>query len=351
MTAQILRKRHSQFRSGIRNFYRYHQFSCVTYLQTSVVEINRVSMGAVHGCYLKYVGLSAISYAGYQLVVGNIGPMEPISLSVTDARILATSSSGGGGGGRGGSDLLPLLRLGTATFLGYSTLLNGTIAILFKMKRGMGMLGKDLQKGTIPLWSYLLFSPFHIPTYAYTYVHTLMGRMKIHDSSSPKKKTKKVKVPVASMVQPGFWVGGCFAHQLNKQWAGIIDLTVEFPESCRDKTLMYLCLPTWDGVPCSPEQLEKAANFAVEAKDNWMKMKEQGVVEGEPHILIHCAHGRGRSTTVMCAAMVKMGMYANFEEALEKGIKPGRPVCKLNAMMRNNLTEWQTIYVEGKKGI
>ena len=313
-------------------------------------------MGAVHGCYLKYVGLSAISYAGYQLVVGNIGPMVPMSLSVGDARIMATSSGGGGdrggGGGGGFSDLLPLLRLGTATFLGYSTLLNGTIAILFKMKRGMSMLGKDLKEGSIPLWSYLLFSPFHVPTYAYTYVHTLMGRMKVHDSisSSSSKKKKKAPVPVASMVQPGLWVGGCFAHRLNKQWAGIIDLTVEFPERCRDKTLRYLCLPTWDGVPCSPEQLELAANFAVEAKENWMKLKEQGVVQGEANILIHCAHGRGRSTTVMCAAMVKMGMYANFEEALEKGIKPGRPVCKLNAMMRKNLTEWQTIYVEGKKG-
>ena len=299
-------------------------------------------MGAVHGCYLKYVGLSAISYAGYQLVLGNIGPME--SLSVGDARILATSgAAGGGGSGRG--ELLSLLRLGTASYLGYSTLLNGTIAILFKMKKGMGMLGKDLEQGSIPLWSYLFFSPFHIPTYAYTYVHTLMGKMK--DSSSSQKK--KVPVPVASEVQPGLWVGGCFAHRLNKQWAGIIDLTVEFPERCRDTTLKYLCIPTWDGVPCSPAQLEMAANFAVEAKENWTKLKEEGAVEGEPQILIHCAHGRGRSTTVMCAAMVKMGMYANFEEALEKGIKPGRPVCKLNAMMRKNLTEWQSIYVEGKK--
>ena len=74
-------------------------------------------------------------------------------------------------------------------------------------------------------------------------------------------------------------------------------------------------------------------------------------MEGEPHILIHCANGRGRSTTVMCAALIKMGMFSNYEEALEKGIKPGRPCCKLNSMMRKNLSEWQKIYVEGKKGI
>ena len=113
----------------------------------------------------------------------------------------------------------------------------------------------------------------------------------------------------------------------------------------------YLCQPTWDGVPCSPEQLEKAATFCIEAREEWNRLKDAGAVEGEPHILIHCAHGRGRSTTVMCASLVKMGLFANYEEALEKGIKPGRPCCKLNKMMRKNLTEWQNIYIDGKKGI
>lgn len=310
-------------------------------------------MGAVHGVYLKYVGLSAISFAGYHMVMGNIGPMDGISYS-SDQIIMATSSSSSE------SSLMPLLRLGTASILSYSTLLNGAIAVLFKMKRGMSLIGKDKVKGTIPLWSYALFFPFHIPTYAYTWIHTKFGSMKPYpkEDDGEKKKSmqmqqlqQKVPVPVASEVQPGWWVGGCYANQLNKQWAGVIDLTVEFPERCRSNTLRYLCLPTWDGVPCSPEQLEHAANFCIEARAEWDRQREKGVVEGEPHILIHCAHGRGRSTTVMCAALVKMGMYGNFEDALMKGIKPGRPVCKLNSMMRKNLTEWQKIYVDGKKGM
>ena len=77
---------------------------------------------------------------------------------------------------------------------------------------------------------------------------------------------------MASEVQPGWWVGGCYAYQLNKKWAGIVDLTVEFPEKCRNDTLRYLCLPTWDGVPCSPEQLEKAANFCIEAREEWERL-------------------------------------------------------------------------------
>ncbi|KAL7541526.1 hypothetical protein ACHAXR_011485 [Thalassiosira sp. AJA248-18] len=305
-------------------------------------------MGAVHGVYLKYVGLSAISFAGYHLVMGNIGPMEPLPLLTSD-RILATSSGSE-------SSIMPLLRLGTASVLSYSTLLNGTIAVLFKMRKGMSLIGKDRQGGTIPLWSYALFFPFHIPTYAYTWIHTKCGTMKPYSKdveAKPPKKTKvsKVPVPVASEVQPGWWVGGCYANQLNKQWAGVVDLTVEFPERCRSDTLRYLCLPTWDGVPCSPEQLEKAATFCIDAREEWARLREKGAVEGEPQILIHCAHGRGRSTTVMCAALIKMGLFANWEDALEKGIRPGRPVCKLNTMMRKNLTEWQTIYIDGKKGI
>mmetsp|Transcript_31424 Transcript_31424/g.75972 ORF Transcript_31424/g.75972 Transcript_31424/m.75972 type:complete len:305 (-) Transcript_31424:159-1073(-) len=304
-------------------------------------------MGAVHGVYLKYVGLSAISFCGYHMVMGNIGPMDPLPLS-SDRLLLATSSSSQ-------SAIMPLLRLGTATVLGYSTLLNGAVAVMFKLRMGMGLIGKDKQRGTIPLWSYLLLFPFHIPTYAYTYVHTKMGTMKPYSKDSEaksKNKVSKVPVPVASeIVQPGWWVGGCYSNQLNKQWAGIVDLTVEFPERCRPNTLRYLCLPTWDGVPCSPEQLEKAATFCIEAREEWKRLKDKGTVEGEPQILIHCAHGRGRSTTVMCAALIKMGFYSNYEEALEKGIKPGRPCCKLNSAMRKNLAEWQKIYIEGKKGL
>ena len=306
-------------------------------------------MGAVHGVYLKYVGLSAISFCGYHMMVGNIGPMDPLPLALSSDRMLLATSSGSGGE----SSMMPLLRLGTATVLGYSALVNGSIAFMFKLRRGMCLVGKDRKEGTIPLWSYVVLFPFHIPTYAYTYVHTKYGTMKLHSKApqtKPEKKAKKVTVPVASEVQPGWWVGGCYANQLDKQWAGVVDLTVEFPERCRSNTLRYICLPTWDGVPCSPEQLEKAATFCIEAREEWNQSKKRGVVEGEPQILVHCAHGRGRSTTVMCAALVKMGLYANYEEALEKGIQPGRPCCKLNSMMRKNLAEWQRMYIDGKKG-
>ena len=277
-------------------------------------------MGTVHGVYLKYVGLSALSYAGLSLL-SNDGESAFESVGYAARSLFAGTPSRSAADGS-------LLRVLPTLALGYSTVLNGFIAVLFKSEWGMGLLGKDPRNGNIPLWSYIIFFPFHIPTKLYTHIH------KSHDQHKKKEK----RVPVASEVQPGWWVGGCYGHELDMDWAGVIDLTVEFPESTIDRTKAYLSMPTWDGVPATPAQLEEAANFAVHAKGQ------------DGHILVHCAHGRGRSTTVMCACLVKAGLFSNWEEAFEKGIKPQRSVCKLNRRMRQNLSEWQAQYVDGKKG-
>jgi len=258
-------------------------------------------MGAVHGVYLKYVALSALSFGCYTYFAANGVPPESLT-SFTPS----------------------IVRKGIALGFAYSAVLNGIIALLFQLRWGMGMLGKSKLTGQIPFWSYILYFPFHLPTILYTYVHHHVGAK------------KKVQVPAASEVQPGWWVGGIYSYELDKDWGGVIDLTVEFPERCVDNSESYMLKATWDGVPADPVDLEAAAIFAVEAK-KWGP------------VLIHCAHGRGRSTTVMCAALVKAGLFPNWKEAFEKGIKPGRPVCKLNLMMRTALTEWQETYVDSKK--
>ena len=274
-------------------------------------------MGTVHGVYLKYVGLSALSYAGYSMMST---PGESVS-----TRMLADDSA---------ETTKDMMRALPALVLGYSTVLNGVVAALFKMEWGMSILGKDKRSGQIPMWSYVLFFPFHGPTYLYTHIHTRISQCKVEDPKTG--KANKIVVPVCTEVQPGWWVGGCYGHELGKDWGGVVDLTVEFPESCRDRTKHYLSAPTWDGVPLSPADLESASTFAVEARK-----------DGD--VLVHCAHGRGRSTTVMCACLVKAGLYPTWEDAFEKGIKPYRTVCKLNKRMRQNLTAWQEEYVDGKK--
>ncbi len=273
-------------------------------------------MGAVHGVYLKYVGLSAISYAGYTYLVATGEAAELLTLAGGYRHLTSAGPSP--------SLDMGSLSLGVAAILKYSTWLNGAIALLFKAEVGMGLIGKNAATGQIPWWSYALYFPFHFPSILYT---------KIHARNDTKKKPP---LPTASEVQPGWYVGGMYADKLNKTWGGIVDLTVEFPERCINSTQSYKLVASWDGVPPPPEKIEEAATFAVEARK-----------KGD--VLVHCAHGRGRSTTLMCAALVKAGLFSNWEEAFEKGIKPQRTVCKLNRRMRNSLAEWQRIYVDDKK--
>jgi protein-tyrosine phosphatase len=299
-------------------------------------------MGTVHGVYLKYVGFSALSLYGYSYIMRNDdGGKLTMSqlLGHSSRKLLAPylTSSSFSSMTAAAATHVSLWRLFPALIMSYSAVVNGVIAVLFKMEFGMHILGKDKKTGQIPRWSYIVFFPFHIPTLIYTHIHTLYCTHKTKDKDG---KVVYENVPVASEVQPGWWVGGWYAHELNKDWAAVIDLTVEFPETCIDRTRAYLSLPTWDGVPATPEQLEEAASFAVLAASS----------SGD--VLVHCAHGRGRSTTVMCACLVKAGLFRTWEEAFEQGIKPKRSVCKLNRRMRQNLTKWQEVYVNprDKKG-
>jgi protein-tyrosine phosphatase len=284
-------------------------------------------MGTVHGVYLKYVGLSALSYAGYSYFARD-GAGRWADFTEVIVHSLRTPSNSSGH--------IPISNAMPALVFGYSTVVNGVIAVLFKIERFMAIIGKNRKTGQMPLWSYIVYFPFHLPTRLYTYIHT---RMPTYTASNGSKKREIV--PVASECEQGWWVGGCYSHELNKEWAVVIDLTVEFPESCINRTSSYLSIPSWDGVPATPAQLEEAAHFAISEK----------AAHGNSDVLVHCAHGRGRSTTVMCACLVKAGLYSNWEEAFNLGIRPHRPVCKLNRRMRQNLTEWQRIYVDSKKGL
>lgn len=243
-------------------------------------------MGAVHGVSLKYVVISAC--AGF------------IARTMLATEDLA------------GSQML------LACFWCYTCVLNGIIALLFNLGMGMSLMGKSPADGSVPLWSYLVYIGFHAPTWLYTRIHHW--------------KDQRAKVPPATEVEPGWWVGGRYGAELGKTWAGVIDMTCEFPEGCAADTYEYLLVPCWDGVPPTPEALERAALFGLSAREG-----------GD--VMVHCAHGRGRSTTVMCACLVKAGMHKNWESALE-AIKKRRKVAKLNSAMRAALSSWQSQYMQ-----
>jgi len=240
-------------------------------------------MGAVHGVHLKYAAMStfcmACAYNQY-------------------------------------AEEATLAEWAVLVALLYGSAVHALITTLFLLQRGEFILGKDPINGTVPLWSMVIFAAFHLPTWIYTYVHTYHSKHK--------------GVPVASEVASGWWIGGTYSNELAKRWAAVIDLTVEFPERCRETTDEYLLVACWDGTPPAPRDIETAARFAANSA-------------GLGDILVHCAHGRGRSTCVMVACLVRAGLYPTWRDAFEACSKRRKGV-KLNKKMRTALDEWEALY-------
>ena len=108
-------------------------------------------------------------------------------------------------------------------------------------------------------------------------------------------------------------------------------------------------------MPPPPEKIELAAQAAARC-----------IKEGA--VMVHCAHGRGRSTTVMVACLVRAGLHADWEEASShpahishllsglhadweeafRAVKAARPVVALNEKMRAALRAWAVHYCAHK---
>eukprot|EP00913_Durusdinium_trenchii_P002287 g2111.t1 len=198
-----------------------HTFFTLLRLQTTAGEplsrplsfpplLSPLLMGAVHGVSLKYVAFGSIA----ALTARWITPVALEELIFEEEVEL------------NGLDNLQLL---FGLYLYNVSIINLVIAMLFNLKLGMGILGKDTATGAIPLWSYVVFSGFHCPTLVYTKI-----------------------------------------QHARDQKSGFPELSIQ------DKYLLVEC---WDGVPPTVEQLEEAAQFAV-------AQHERG------DVLVHCAHGR-----------------------------------------------------------
>jgi len=56
-------------------------------------------------------------------------------------------------------------------------------------------------------------------------------------------------------------------------------------------------------------------------------------------VYIHCAHGHGRSSVVLCAALIRAGLAPDPRSAMELA-KRGRPRARLNERQRTALDAW-----------
>jgi len=156
-------------------------------------------------------------------------------------------------------------------------------------------------------------------------------------------RSRFLGVPAATEVVPGWYLGGLFVDRVRLvdggddqaqdpdgkglTWAAIVDLTCEFAERGRCHPEDYYHLPTWDGCPPDHTRFAEVGRFLA-------KRAPRGPV------VVHCAYGVGRSTTVLCAALVVAGHFQHWEQAL-KHVAERRPIVHVNASMRRALDQFQ----------
>jgi len=210
---------------------------------------------------------------------------------------------------------LTAIRVGLFFFLIHSSIVFLMLGVMMMLQVGDEVVGKDRKTGQVPVWSLISFAPFHSLNY-------LLVRM---------KNTYLLcrGYPQTNKVSDNLYVGNLFSQDWadanGVKWRAVVDLTTEFSERCRCEH--YLNIPVHDGNPPSSAQFAEAVLFV---KDHI----EQGPV------LIHCAYGVGRSSTVAAACVLGLGRQRGALKAFES-VKAGRPVARLNTRMQLALLKFE----------
>ena len=71
------------------------------------------------------------------------------------------------------------------------------------------LIGKEATTGRIPLWSYVVWWPFHLINQVFAFV------------------AKNRPIGLATEICPNYYVGCWHAFELGKQWEAVLDLTCE----------------------------------------------------------------------------------------------------------------------------
>eukprot|EP00924_Labyrinthula_sp_SR-Ha-C_P015446 snap_masked-scaffold_84-processed-gene-0.13-mRNA-1 protein AED:1.00 eAED:1.00 QI:0/-1/0/0/-1/1/1/0/228 len=191
------------------------------------------------------------------------------------------------------------------TLFTYSSVTFTLFSVATYLQLDPKLLGKTTS-GEIPLWSSVIFFPFHTINRFFTYAVLLKSNR-------------------ADKITFNVYLGGFHGYKELDHWEAILDLTAELPKkgSCNH----YLNLPSFDGMVFE-ESIDLGAKF-------FAKHVKTGPV------LVHCAHGVGRSTTLLRAGLVEAGISKNIDEAY-KLIKKYRPRAKSSRVNQKKLEIWES---------
>uniref|UniRef100_A0A7R9VGJ5 Tyrosine specific protein phosphatases domain-containing protein n=1 Tax=Chlamydomonas euryale TaxID=1486919 RepID=A0A7R9VGJ5_9CHLO len=172
-----------------------------------------------------------------------------------------------------------------------------------------GLLGKT-REGRIRRASWVAWWPYHVGL-----------RLKL---SVGKLLTQE---PLWDRVADGWYLGGWPNHAslLPHDNVSVVDVTCELPRA--HAVSRYCVLPVWDTKAPTLQQLDDAVDFCLQesARGN--------------HVYVHCAHGHGRSATVMAAALIKSGKWRDVDDAVAR-MQAVRPRVHLNTCQLRILREW-----------
>ena len=150
-----------------------------------------------------------------------------------------------------------------------------------------GLPGKNPKTGDIPFFRVLVFLPYYL-------VVVVIMTVSYATSRFSKRASR-------NRVTGDVYVGDYYSSfEKGQRWAAIVDVTNELPRL--GVTERYLNIPSWDGTPPSASEIQLAVQFIKDSRGP---------------VLVHCAHGKGRSVTVVVAYL----KATKICDSIEDGIK------------------------------
>lgn len=146
--------------------------------------------------------------------------------------------------------------------------------------------------------------------------------------------------PVYDEIIPRVFLGGWPAHPAllpvdtspSKAGMGrkiaVVDVTCELPCRVRDDIDAYHLVPVWDSHAPSVDQIQRAIEWTLPYLDDDTYI-----------VYVHCAHGHGRSATIVGAILIATGVVDTVDQAI-KCMTKQRPLVRLNSRQRDALLMW-----------
>lgn len=141
--------------------------------------------------------------------------------------------------------------------------------------------------------------------------------------------------PSFSQVTDDYYIGAWPSEQklVPTVHPAVLDVTCELPLQVTPPA--YLNLAVWDTHAPTVAQIDQGVSWALAQRAAGRK------------VLVHCAHGHGRSATVLAAILIAEGLAKGPAEA-EALMKAERPRVRLNKRQKAALKQWAAAR-EGRK--